>query len=599
MPELAQRLRKIFWPFWQSQKNQLEKENEALKGPERPFALLVAEFAKLRYEWASAVIDATKNNDRSRASDAIKLMVRTNAVSARLERLGIRGAHGPRPRALATRALVTKVRQLFTGYHGICVSAPSVFEPPISDSDDKTDGPALRHAAGCRAQQLFMAGDYERLESLMKQSMESLEDLPDGSSRYEGLTGGLTNLFRFGGVAPDVAFGHTADWRRRVRNSEMADLVEAMLLSEWAWSARGTGSANSISAQNLALYAYRSEMAAAALEEVADRASNNPLWYTLSLNVGLDQSKDREQLQAIFDQGFARVPKYRPLYRRMLRILMPRWGGSYEDVDKFINRINAQTGNENDFQRYAELYSDYARMEGDELDLFSDTPAFWSGLRIGYLGLVKRYPRSDVVFNSYANFACRAGDMASYYRLRYAVGQRFSSTAWSPKYSRESCDKKLAASSEFRGPPLPELATGERIQSLGGLRLGMTRNELLSAKGHPILREETYWVYNTIDSKHNGVLTAVFSPSSRDSEGVVRAIEYTGDGMSAPGELPFLNELSSVKVIEMYGPQIDGRLTLSGRMIFRFRNGVYVDTRDEKVFRYGIFEDTDSIPSAH
>ena len=52
--------------------------------------------------------------------------------------------------------------------------------------------------------------------------------------------------------------------------------------------------------------------------------------------------------------------------------------------------------------------------------------------------------------------------------------------------------------------------------------------------------------------------------------------------MSAPAELPFLNELSSVKVIEMYGPQIEGRLTLSGRMTFKFRNGVYVDTRDEK-----------------
>jgi membrane associated rhomboid family serine protease len=597
--ELAQRFEEGILPFWQSQKDQLEKENETLKGPERPFALLVAEFAQLRYEWASTVIDATKNNDRSRASDAIKLMVKTNAVSARLERLGIRARMDHRPRALATAPLVTKARQLLTGYYGSCVSAPAVFDPPIGDSDDKTDGPATRHAAGCRAQQLFMAGDYRRLDSLMRQYMGSLEDLPDGSSRYEGLTSGLTNLFRFGGLAPEIAFGHTADWRRSVKNSEMADLVEAMFFSEWAWSARGTGFANSISAQNLALYAYRTEMAAAALEEVADRASNNPLWYTLSLNVGLDQSKDRDQLQAIFDQAFARVPKYRPLYRRMLRILMPRWGGSYEDVDKFINRINAQTGKENDFQRYAELYSEYARMEGDELDLFSDTPAFWSGIRIGYLGLVKRYPRSDVVLNSYANFACRAGDMASYYRLRYAVGQRFSSTAWSPKYSKESCDQKLAASSELRGPPLPELATGDRIRSLGGLRLGMTRNELLSAKGHPIHQEETYWVYNTIDSSHNGVLTAVFSPPSHDSEGVVRAIEYTGDEMSAPGELPFLNELSSVKVIEMYGPQIDGRLTLSGRMLFKFRNGVYVDTRDEKVFRYGIFENNDSIPSAH
>jgi hypothetical protein len=173
------------------------------------------------------------------------------------------------------------------------------------------------------------------------------------------------------------------------------------------------------------VYACRTEMAAAALDDVADRASNNPLWYTLSLDVGLDQSKDREKLRAIFDQGLAKAPKYRPLYRRMLRILMPRWGGSYDDVDKFINQIYAQTANVRGYERYAELYSTYARMEGDELDLFSDTHAY-------------------------------------------------------------------------------------------------------------------------------------------------------------------LNDWSSVKVIEKYGAQIDGRLTLTGEMTFKFRNGVYVDTHDGKVYRYGI-----------
>jgi hypothetical protein len=586
--DFGQRFEQEILPFWQAQKDQLQKENETLQGPDRAYALLVAELAKSRYEWASALIDATKNNDSSRAAEARKLMVETNAISARLERIGIRARMDHRPRALATAPLVTKVRQLLTGYHWTCVSAPPVFDPPVADSDDKSDGPAMRHALGCRAQQLFMGGDYERLDSLINKYMGSLEDLPDGSSRYEGLVGGLTDLFRFGSLAPEIAFGRTADWRRRVKNSTMADLAEAMFFSEWAYSARGNGYANSISSQNMAVYAYRTEMAAAALDDVADRASNNPLWYTLSLDVGLDQSKDREKLQAIFDQGMAKAPKYRPLYRRMLRILMPRWGGTYDDVDKFINQIYAQSANSRGYERYAELYSTYARLEGDELDLFSDTHAFWSGMRTGYLGLVRRYSASDAVLNSFANFACRANDKGDYNRLRGAVGKRLSSTAWSTKYSIESCDKKLAVAGAMPSTLTPEALPGERVRSLGGVRLGMTRKELLAAKGDPIRQEETYWVYNSIDSKHNGVLTAAFSPSRQDSVGVVRAIEYTGDEVSAPAELPYLNDWSSVKVIEKYGAQIDGRLTLTGEMTFRFRNGVYVDTHDEKVYRYGI-----------
>jgi hypothetical protein len=289
-----------------------------------------------------------------------------------------------------------------------------------------------------------MTGDYVRLESLMNKYVGALGDLPDGSSSYEGLVGGLDDLFRFGIVTPEIAFGHTADWRRTVENSTMADLVEAMLFREWAWSARGTGFFNSVSTQNLTLYAYRTEMAAAALDEVAQHASNNPLWYTLSLNVGLDRSESREQLQTIFDAGLAKAPKYRPLYRAMLRMLMPRWGGSYQEVDKFINQICTQTGNVRDYECYSEWYSAYARLEGDELDLFSDTPALWSGMRTGYIDLARRYSASDAVINSFANFACRAGDKDTYNRLRRSVGKRFSSTSWSPKYSVESCDKKLA-----------------------------------------------------------------------------------------------------------------------------------------------------------
>jgi hypothetical protein len=236
----------------------------------------------------------------------------------------------------------------------------------------------------------------------------------------EGLVGGLDNLFSFGGLIPDEAFGRTADWRRRVKGSVFADLVEAMAFADWAYAARGTGGADTISGQNMALYAYRAEMAAAALRALKDRAANYPLWYTLSMDVGVDQAQDKEkakeQLRPLFDQGTKISPGYGPLYARMLRILMPRWFGSIEEVDQFINAIYAQTAPTRGYERYTELYSAYARMEGDDLDLFQNTPAFWSGMRTGFYGLVKRHPSSDVILNSFANFACRAGDKAEYNR---------------------------------------------------------------------------------------------------------------------------------------------------------------------------------------
>lgn len=522
--EMAEHFEREILPFWQKQKDLMKKDGESAKGSERDFALLVAEFADLRYQWASAVIDATKNRDSSRGAEALTLMNRTAAVQAKLERIGVRSRLDHRLRGLAGSLWVNRVRQFFSGAGRNCVTAPVAWEPVVADSDKKNDGPAMRHELGCRAQQWFLSGDYGRLDSSMNHSMAALEDLPDGSSSYEGLVAGISDLIDT--LRTETALQHTADWRHAVRGSAMADLAEAMVFRSWAWSARGFGYANSITQQNMALYEYRSNMAEAALSEVAPRAVDNPLWYTLSLEIGLDQGKDREKLQAIFDQGHARVPNYGPLYRRMLRILMPRWGGSYEDVDKFINKIYGQTAPSRGFERYAQLYSVYARAEGDDLDLFRDTPAFWSGMRTGYLGLVKRYPTSDVVLNSFANFACRAGDSTEYKRLGTAVKERPSSTAWSAKYSIDACDKQLAPGGNFRAPQAIDGVPTGRIVSLGGVRIGMTRAELLAAKGNPNLKEASYWVYNTIDSKHDGVITAVFSTPRQGSEETVLAIAY-------------------------------------------------------------------------
>ena len=442
--ELSQRFEADVMPFWKTQKDVLKKEGDALKGPEQVYTLLVADFAKSRFDWVSALIDAVKNSDNSRMAEIQVLADKSNAINASLDRLGIRARMEHRPRALSSAPLVMNIRQILSGHQTSCVDAPAWSSPLVSNADDKADGPAMRRQAGCNAQRLFMAGDFGRLDALMNQSLIELEDFPDGSSRYEGIVGGLTDLFRFGNVAPEFAFGRTADWRREIKNSIMAELVEALVFTEWAWSARGNGYANTVSNQNMALYAYRTKMAAAALDEIGGRASENPLWYTLSLEVGLDQRKDREKLQAIFDQGASVTSLYRPLYRRMLRILMPRWGGSYEEVDRFINRAYALSAAKRGFERYAELYSVYARLEGDDLDLFADSKAYWSAMRTGYLGLVKRYPKSDFVLNSFANFACRADDRDGYRELRRQIGRRISSTAWTDKYSLESCDKKLS-----------------------------------------------------------------------------------------------------------------------------------------------------------
>src|SRR6185437_12326049 len=93
----------------------------------------------------------------------------------------------------------------------------------------------------------------------------------------------LNNLFAYGGMTLEQGLVHTSDWRRSVSGSVDADLVETLLLMNWAYAARGTGSANTISGQAQQAYEYRNEMASAELREIENRSSSNPLWFQLEL----------------------------------------------------------------------------------------------------------------------------------------------------------------------------------------------------------------------------------------------------------------------------------------------------------------------------
>jgi hypothetical protein len=86
------------------------------------------------------------------------------------------------------------------------------------------------------------------------------------------------------------------------------------------------------------------------------------------------------------------------------------------------------------------------------------------------------------------------------------------------------------------------------------------------------------------------VLTVFFSPGSQREIGLVRAIEFTGhDLASAPPEMPYLNSLKTSDVILKYGEPIR-RTDSQGTAFLWFRNGVYIDVWEDKIYGYGIFD---------
>jgi hypothetical protein len=290
---------------------------------------------------------------------------------------------------------------------------------------------------------LFISGDYSTLDRWITQSVDSIGDLPDGSSTVEGIGDGLATLFKYGSLEIVPALGRTVDWQQRTPNSIYPTLIQSLIFDSWAWGARGTGGADTVSPQTWVIFAQRAEMSAMGLSDIVERANTNPLWYELSLRVGLDRNQPLDDLRSIFKRGTTEAPDYWPLYRNMLRILMPRWNGSYEDVNRFIREESSSVMAGRDFGKYARLYWTYSSLEYDEAPLFSGSLATWSTMKEGFEQLRRRHPNSDVILNAYAKFACMAGDTESYIQVRRLLRDRLSAVAWSDKVSLKGCDERF------------------------------------------------------------------------------------------------------------------------------------------------------------
>jgi len=443
--EVSRRFTSEIIPFWKDAHAKFT--SEAGKGSREPdeYTALALEFSRLRLDWARAIADFTRDRDSERAADAVRLMKETDRVQAQIERLQMRAHMDHRPRALAHSLFVNRVRAMLSNRNWECVKWPSRAGRMLAETDSPKDAPVREQEIACQAQRYFHEGDFEALDGMMRKALNDLNDLPGGGSSLAAQFSGLSTMLYYGNSVLEDMLGKTADWRRAVKDPLMAELVEAMVFQQWAWTARGGGTSDEVTGQGWYLFEHRSQMAAAALRSIEDAALSVPVWHDLSLDVALDLSEKKPEIRAIFDRGIERFPSYQPLYSGMLRVLMPRWQGSYEEVDKFILEVSSRSDGDQDLSMYARLYWNYFVLEQDDCNIFLDGEATWNDLDLGFAELIKLHPDSDYLLNAWAVMACQIRDPERYGELRKEVGRRFSRSAWSDKYSLSTCDAQMKA----------------------------------------------------------------------------------------------------------------------------------------------------------
>jgi rhomboid protease GluP len=466
--ELERRFQTDVLPFWTATEKRLRPSIRKSDQGASTFGALILEFVALRKDWAQSMIQRLGSDDESKTEGSRDFLREQNLLQARIDRTLVRDQldHGHKG---IRASLIDSLRTWMARRTWTCVRPEGAFGRSSSEEDAASDGPAARLAAGCEAQRLFLTHDYVELDRRMMSHAEHHADLADGGSTLAGEISGLDTLFDSGKLEPQELLVRLSDWRREVHGSALPQLVEAIMYSDWAWSVRGGGYRKTVSSQAWQVFAYRTQLGAATLEELGDRGTPIPAWYQVSIDSALDQSLEVEQIRAIFDAGIARFPNYAPIYRSMVRVLLPRWGGSEAEIANFIDDVSRSSRDRE--ATYAQLYWTYASLEGDETNIFDYGRADWARIDTGLRKLIDRYPRSDYLINIYASLACERGDASSYTRIRDQLDGRVSSAAWTKERSLKGCDERF----QLGESPLLRQQVQAALNSAEPMQLAITR----------------------------------------------------------------------------------------------------------------------------
>ena len=287
---------------------------------------------------------------------------------------------------------------------------------------------------------------WDDFEALAARLATSDERNQDGEDRWDMILWMIRDYLQRAGQDGDYQWRtRFEEYSKSMPKSPFAPLMPVLQLQSMAWRARGDGFASTVPPEAWQLFHDRLNQAWKLLVQAKPLSSRLQPWYRLSIEVAVALDCPRAQVVALVNEGITKFPDDDALYRAAMRQYAPRWGGNYVAADEFIQaQVSAKT-NQRGEERYARMYWYLDAAGGGEDAFFDESRVRWTRLRDGFGLLIKRYPESKKLPSVLAAFACRAGDVDTYRRLRNGLDYSEFNAATPQGMSVETCDEKFIA----------------------------------------------------------------------------------------------------------------------------------------------------------
>ncbi|MDL5055520.1 DUF4034 domain-containing protein [Oscillatoria laete-virens NRMC-F 0139] len=280
---------------------------------------------------------------------------------------------------------------------------------------------------------LFLAERFHELEKISASLNHPDARNSDGTWKMTNFFRAILKSFNNEPSHYEKILAITRRWQNSHPSSMTARLVEAKILIDLAWEARGSGYANTVTGDGWKSFHTLLDAAHKVLIEAATLPGSNPEYYNVLLNIAHAQGYSRDEFEKIFDEAVSKWPSYIPYYEIKSYYLMPRWYGRKGELEKFFHEVY-KTHPEGKLI-YTKICEDHEGYYGSKF--FTHTDFKWKLLKEAYEDSLKKYPDSNLILNGYAFMACIADDHKKAKELLLKIEGKYEDRIWNSQTDME------------------------------------------------------------------------------------------------------------------------------------------------------------------
>jgi hypothetical protein len=318
--------------------------------------------------------------------------------------------------------------------------------PPDPASSDPQEDSVAAKSLHAKVAAMLLRGNYDEIDRLAEKLRSEKTRLPGGVWKLLHLYEGLRAPDR---SHPEDQIARLNAWIAARPQSITPRVALAEVYLKYAWAARGSGLADTVTDDGWRLFAERAAKAKKVLDDSTNLTPMCPEWFSKMQTVALAQDWDAERTAALFEQAIKFEPDYIYFYNAYTHYLLPKWDGKPGDDAAFAKKsADAVGGPKGDFLYFhigmAVLATNNGKVDTEDMD--------WGRLQRGYQALIGLYGVTNFDTNQLAMFAWRFHDRAVASEAFAQIGDKWSKGVWK---KRDRFDKARAWAGPLAPLPMP------------------------------------------------------------------------------------------------------------------------------------------------